>query len=64
MDDISLEECVRLNKELEESPEEWKFNKKSQNMCVYSRLEVTCDVFNLFSHLIPQYGLNRLERGR
>ena len=34
------------------------------NCCVYSGLPVTCEVFNLFAHLIPQEGLNRLERGR
>ena len=31
---------------------------------VYSGIPVTCEVFNLFAHLIPQEGLNRLERGR
>ena len=27
-------------------------------------MPATCEVFGLFSHLIPQEGLNRLERGR
>ena len=27
-------------------------------------IDVECEVFNLFSGLIPQEGLNRLERGR
>ena len=33
-------------------------------LCVWSSLPATCEVFGLFSHLIPQEGLNRLERGR
>ena len=34
------------------------------NLCVFSGLPVTCEVFNLFAHLIPQIGLSILERGR
>ena len=30
----------------------------------WAGLPVQCEVFNLFSHLIPQEGLSRLERGR
>ena len=33
-------------------------------LCVWSKLPVTCEVFNLFAHLIPQEALNRMERGR
>ena len=31
---------------------------------LWSSMRSTCEVFGLFSHLIPQEGLNRLERGR
>ena len=31
---------------------------------MWSSMRSTCEVFGLFSHLIPQEGLNRLERGR
>ena len=34
------------------------------SLCEWSKLPVTCEVFNLFARLIPQEGLNRLERGR
>ena len=34
------------------------------SLCVWSHVSITCEVFNLFAHLIPQEGLNRLERGR
>ena len=34
------------------------------SICVWSKLPVTCEVFNLFAHLIPQEALNRIERGR
>ena len=34
------------------------------NLCVYCGIPVTCEVFNLFAHLVPQNGLNRLEKGR
>ena len=34
------------------------------SLCAWSNLPTTCEVFNLFAHLIPQDGLNRLERGR
>ena len=30
----------------------------------WAGVKVTCEVFNCFSHLIPQAGLNRMERGR
>ena len=30
----------------------------------WSSMPSTCEVFGVFSHLIPQEGLNRLERGR
>ena len=33
-------------------------------LCVWSKLPATCEVFGLFSHLIPQEGLRRIERGR
>ena len=33
-------------------------------LCVWSKLSKTSEVFGLFSHLIPQEGLNRIERGR
>ena len=33
-------------------------------LCVWSSLPSTCEVFGLFSHLIPQEGLSRIERGR
>ena len=33
-------------------------------LCVWSSLPATCEVFGLFSHLIPQEGLSRIERGR
>ena len=33
-------------------------------LCVWAHLPMTCEVFNLFAHLIPQEGLNRMERGR
>ena len=33
-------------------------------LCVWSSLPSTCEVFGLFSHLIPQKGLSRIERGR
>ena len=33
-------------------------------LCVWSSLPATCEVFVLFSHLIPQEGLSRIERGR
>lgn len=32
-------------------------------LCVWSSLPVTCEVFGLFSQLIPQEGLSRIERG-
>ena len=35
-------------------------------LCVWSSLTVltaTCEVFGLFSHLIPQEGISRIERG-
>ena len=31
---------------------------------MWSSMPATCEVFGLFSHLIPQEGLSRLERGR
>ena len=31
---------------------------------MWSNMRATCEVFGLFSHLIPQEGLNRIERGR
>ena len=31
---------------------------------MWCSMPATCEVFGLFSHLIPQEGLNRLERGR
>ena len=31
---------------------------------MWSSIPATCEVFGLFSHLIPQEGLSRLERGR
>ena len=31
---------------------------------MWSNMRATCEVFGLFSNLIPQEGLNRLERGR
>ena len=34
------------------------------SLCRWAGLPVRCEVFGLFSHLIPQAGLNRLERGR
>ena len=33
-------------------------------LMMWSSMPSTCEVFGLFSHLIPQEGLNRLERGR
>ena len=33
-------------------------------LCVRSKLPATYEVFGLFSHLIPQEGLSRIERGR
>ena len=33
-------------------------------LCFWSHLPATCEVFGLFSHLIPQEGLSRIERGR
>ena len=33
-------------------------------LCVWSHLPATCEVFGLFSHLIPQEGLSRIERGK
>ena len=41
-------------------------NVKSElnRLCVWSQLPATCEVFGLFSHLIPQVGLNRIEKGR
>ena len=33
-------------------------------LCTWSKLPAVCEVFGLFSHLIPQEGLNRMERGR
>ena len=30
----------------------------------WCNMPATCEVFGLFSHLIPQEGLSRLERGR
>ena len=33
-------------------------------LMLWCSLPSTCEVFGLFSHLIPQEGLNRLERGR
>ena len=33
-------------------------------LCSWSHLQATCEVFNLFAHLVPQEGLNRMERGR
>ena len=32
-------------------------------LCVWSKLPATCEVFGIFSHLIPQEGLSRIERG-
>ena len=34
------------------------------SLCAWSKLPVTCEVFNLFAHLIPQEALNRMERGK
>ena len=34
------------------------------SLCRWAALPVRCEVFGLFSHLIPQDGLSRLERGR
>ena len=33
-------------------------------LLTWCNLPATCEVFGLFSHLIPQEGLNRIERGR
>ena len=33
-------------------------------LMLWCSMRSTCEVFGLFSHLIPQEGLNRLERGR
>ena len=37
---------------------------KLLSLLKWSGIDVECEVFNLFSGLIPQEGLNRLERGR
>ena len=34
------------------------------SLCRWAALPVRCEVFGLFSHLIPQQGLSRIERGR
>ena len=34
------------------------------SLCVWRQLPATCEVFGLFSHLIPQVGPNRIEKGR
>ena len=34
------------------------------SLCAWSKLPITCEVFNLFAHLIPQEALNRMERGK
>ena len=34
------------------------------SLCRWAGLPVRCEVFGLFAHLIPQVGLNRIERGR
>ena len=35
-----------------------------RDLHVRAGVPIVCEVFNLFSHCIPQEGLNRLERGR
>ena len=41
-----------------------KMKMKIHSLCIWARPPVTVEVWSLFSHLIPQECLNRMERGR
>ena len=41
-----------------------KVKSELNRLLLWSHLPATCEVFGIFSHLIPQEGLSRIERGR